>query len=158
MAAMQLEQIARRLEDIEAIKQLKAKYIRLVDAKEWDAWGMLFTEDCHLHTEAGPFDGRQNVIAAISRALAKAETVHRIHNPEITITGPDTASAIWPMADFVTGTFNGTPLIIRGYGHYHEDYVRTADGWRVKRSELVRQRVDMSSPPSESPDPGGEGR
>lgn len=32
-------------EDIEQIKQLKAKYFRFVDTKQWDAWGELFTED-----------------------------------------------------------------------------------------------------------------
>ncbi len=31
---------------------------------------------------------------------------------------------------------------LRGYGHYHEEYVRTADGWRVKSSTVKRLRVD----------------
>jgi len=144
---MQADDIAaevRRLSDIEAIKQLKARYTRLVDAKDWEAWGQLFTEDGHLHTDGGPIEGRDNVVAGISKALADAVTVHRLHPPEITLTGPDTASAIWPMTDYVTGTFGGRALIIRGYGHYHEDYLRTPDGWRFKRSRLIRQRVETT--------------
>jgi hypothetical protein len=149
MASEDLAAELRRLSDIEAIKQLKAKYTRLVDAKEWDAWGQLFVEDCLLHTDGGPTEGRERVVAGVSRALAEAKTVHRLHTPEISLTGLDSASAIWPMTDYVTGVFNGASMVIRGYGHYHEDYLRTAEGWRVKSSRLIRQRVDVSPGPSE---------
>lgn len=145
MTLMQLEEFTselQRLTDIEAIKQLKARYVRLVDAQDWDGWSRLFTEDCHLDLDGGPVDGRDRAVEKISKSLANARTVHRLHTPEVTITGPDTASAKWPMSDFVRGTFGGKGLIISGHGYYHEDYVRTADGWRVKRSQLVRQYVE----------------
>ena len=35
--------------DIEQIKQLKARYFRLLDAKDWDAFAELFTDDCEHH-------------------------------------------------------------------------------------------------------------
>jgi hypothetical protein len=35
-------------------------------------------------------------------------------------------------------------MTIRGYGYYHEEYLRTPDGWRVKRGQLVRQHVDVT--------------
>ena len=150
MTSMQLEEFAsdlQRLTDIEAIKQLKAKYIRLVDAQDWDGWSRLFTEDCHLELDGGPVDGRDRAVEKISKSLAEASTVHRIHQPEVTITGPDTASAKWPMSDFVRGTFGGEGLIINGHGYYHEDYVRTADGWRLKCCRLIRQHVETSPMP-----------
>jgi len=31
--------------EIEAIKQLKARYFRLMDEKRWDEWAEVFTED-----------------------------------------------------------------------------------------------------------------
>jgi hypothetical protein len=31
---------------------------------------------------------------------------------------------------------------MHGYGHYHETYVRLADGWRIKSIRLSRLRVD----------------
>ena len=31
--------------DIEEIKQLKARYFRLMDTKQWDEWADLFTDD-----------------------------------------------------------------------------------------------------------------
>jgi len=144
MASEDFAAEVRRLVDLEAIKQLKAKYIRLLDAKEWEAWGELLTHDTQLQTDGGSIEGSQQVVASTSRNLAQAKTNHRVYTPEITFTGVDSASAIWPMTDYVTGTFNGAPLNIRGYGYYHEDYARTPEGWRVKRSQLVRQRVDVT--------------
>jgi hypothetical protein len=32
---------------------------------------------------------------------------------------------------------------VRGYGHYHETYVREDDGWRIASSELTRLREDL---------------
>jgi len=132
-----------RLADIEAIEILKAKFVRLADAGEWDAWGKeVLAEDCFVHNDAGPLEGRERIIEKTSKGMANVMAIHYLHSPEITILGPDTASAIWPVNDYITGVFNGTSTVIRGYGHYHDDYVRTVDGWRLKRCRLVRQRVD----------------
>ena len=147
-SALQSDQLAdaiQRLLDIEAIKNLKAKGVRLVDAKQWDAWsGEVLSEDTVFYSDGEPLIGRDKVVAFVSRSLAEAVTVHRVHAPEINITGPDSASGVWPMDDYVTGTFGGTPMVIRGHGYYEEEYVRTAAGWRVSSSRLVRQRVDAS--------------
>ena len=147
-SALQSDQAAadfQRLLDIEAIRNLKAKGVRLVDAKEWDAWSdEVLSEDYVLHSDGGPVEGRGKVVASVSRSLAEAVTVHRIHAPEIEITGPDAAKAMWPMDDYVTGNFNGRSLVIRGHGYYDEEYVRTATGWRIKSCKLVRQRVDTA--------------
>ncbi len=35
-----------QLWDIEQIKQLKARYFRLLDTKDWDAFADRFTDDC----------------------------------------------------------------------------------------------------------------
>jgi hypothetical protein len=146
MPLTNLEQVTvevRRLADIEAIKQLKAKYVRLADAKAWEAWGReVLTEDCLLETDSAPQNGRDAAVAHFARTLADALSVHRIHTPEITLTSADTASAIWPVSDYVRGNLGGRNMILRGHGYYHDDYVRTAEGWRLKRSKMVRQRVD----------------
>ena len=39
---------AEQLTDIEAIKQLKARYFRLMDTKRWEEWGDVFTKDARL--------------------------------------------------------------------------------------------------------------
>jgi hypothetical protein len=145
MSQTQLDEIAaelRRCADIDAIKALKARYCRLVDLQEWEAWGeQVFTEDCQLDTEAGVQNGRANVVAAISGSLKGARSVHRVSQPDIIITGANSASGVWAMHDIVALTWEGLPTVIDGYGYYHEDYVRTAAGWRIKRSKLIRPYI-----------------
>jgi hypothetical protein len=134
-----------RLEDIEAIKQLKARCCRFIDTKDWDGYRALLAEDFHLARDGGVHDGREQVLAYVSTALASATTVHHVHTPEITITGTESATAIWPMNDYVEIPVDESSFVLRGYGHYHEDYVRTEEGWRVKSSELIRLRVDTGT-------------
>jgi len=130
--------------DIEQIKQLKARYFRFMDAKRWDAWADVFTEDCHLQVENGPgvpqtdVAGRDAIVAYVSHVLEGVITTHHGHMPEIEITGPDSARGIWAMYDYLTG-----PVSLKGYGHYHETYRRDADGrWRIASLDLRRIRVD----------------
>ena len=136
----------RRLADIDEIAQLKAQYCRCVDTKDWDGLGALITDDFRAVTEGGVHEGRDAMVAFLSGALGDAVTVHQVHQPEVTFTGADHADVIWAMNDYVELSLGDTPLVIRGYGHYHEGYVRTADGWRMQCTELKRLRVDTEGP------------
>jgi hypothetical protein len=117
MSAAALDQVIarmQRLEDMEAIKQLKAKYVRCADTKQWAEWAQLFTEDCHLDTEAGVHEGRDNVVKVISESMKDGVTVHRVTMPEITLTGPDAATAIWAMQDEVSLSLQGPTSQVPG--------------------------------------------
>jgi ketosteroid isomerase-like protein len=135
-----------RLKDIEEIKQLKAFYCRCVDTKDWEGYASAVTEDVTLQTDGGLNEGRDTVIASLSQSLASAKTVHQVHQAEITVDG-DAAHAIFPVQDYVHMTFGDTTFTVRGFGHYHEDYQRTADGWKLRRSQLVRLHVDTEGEP-----------
>ena len=132
----------RSLRDIEEIKQLRAQYVRFVDTKQWAAWGALLTDDFRLESEAGLHVGRDAAVAMVSGALGEGSTVHHCFTPEITLTGPDTATGIWAMEDVVRIELDGTPVAFHGYGHYHDDYVRTTAGWLFKKSIQTRLRID----------------
>jgi uncharacterized protein (TIGR02246 family) len=140
-ATQDLMQELGRLRDIEAIKQLKARYVRFVDTKDWEAFRELLTEDFRLESDAGTHEGRDAVVSMVSSALAGASTVHHALLPEISIVGPDTATGIWAMEDFITLGGDGA-LAFQGYGHYHEEYVRTDRGWRLRRIVGTRLRID----------------
>lgn len=141
----------REWRDIEAIKQLKARYFRLLDTKDWDAFADLFTEDCqHLlptDDERPPVPNAQ-YLADIQRTLADAVTVHHGHMPEITLTGRDEAEGTWSMFDDVEIPRPGQPpMHLQGYGHYHETYRRCPDGqWRISSKRNIRLRVDHVPP------------
>ena len=131
-------------EDIEAIKQLKARYFRLMDTKQWDAWTDVFTEDATVTASPDPnetFRGRAEIVRKVSAALREATTVHHGHMPEIELTGPDTAKGIWAMYDFV----DLPQLVLHGWGHYHEEYVKQQGAWRIRRTRLTRLRLDITN-------------
>jgi hypothetical protein len=131
-----------RLVDIEEIARLKARYCRCVDTKDWAGYGALVTDDFRAVTDSGVHDGRDAVVSYLSGALGNAVTVHHVHQPEVTFTTPDHAEVIWAMEDYVEIPLGESSFVLHGYGHYHEEYVRTADGWRMQRTELQRLRVD----------------
>jgi len=134
---------AEDLADVEEIKQLKARYFRLLDTKRWEEFGALFTEDARLDTtDDAPHaaaQGRDAIVALVSGGVGAAVTVHHGHMPEIEVTAPGRARAVWAMEDHLE--FPGDPpaLVVHGRGHYHEEYVRGGDGrWRIASLRLVR--------------------
>ena len=98
---------AATLVEIRAIEELKARYFRLLDTKQWDAWREVFTEDFTADVDGQDvhptlhFASRDEMVERNREVLATAVTVHHGHMPEITLTGPDTATGIWAMMDIV---------------------------------------------------------
>ena len=137
-----IETIADRI----AICELKARYCRLLDTKQWDAWADLFTEDFMLDTsEAGgppPIAGREAAIASVRAFIEMARTVHQVHAPEISIDG-DRAHGIWAMQDRVVLDAGAS---LTGYGHYTESYVKRDGTWRIATSKLTRLLIDFKAP------------
>jgi ketosteroid isomerase-like protein len=131
-----------QLRDVEEIKQLRARYVRLVDTKDWAAWARLLSDDFRLESDAGVHEGRDAVVAMVSAALSAGSTVHHCFTPEIVITGGDAATGTWAMEDIVRIEVDGTPVAFHGYGHYRDEYVRTADGWRFRSSVETRLQID----------------
>jgi len=146
MSEPQHQALLQRLVDIEEIKRLKAKYFRSLDTKDWDAFGQVFAKDAVLEVPEADMSvqGRDAIVAAVSEPLRGTRTVHQGHMPEIDITGPDTATGIWAMFDYVEwqAPDSGSPVGLQGFGHYLEEYVREDGAWRIAKAHLSRLRVD----------------
>ena len=131
------------LVEIEQIKQLKARYFRLMDQKRWDEWGDVFTDDATLQygpNEDDVFEGKKATVEGLSEILKNSVTVHHGHMPEIEITGETMATGIWSMFDYV----EMPGLTLNGYGHYEEEYVKEDGRWKIKNFRLTRLRVDIT--------------
>jgi hypothetical protein len=133
--------------EIEAIKQLKARYCRYLDTKDWVAWRGIFTDDFVSDTsEAGGaiIVGADEFIAFLRKNLGKPSqaTVHQVHAPEIEVTSATTARGVWALNDVVLLL---PFLTLTGYGHYHETYEKTDGQWQIKTSKLTRLRSDLST-------------
>lgn len=134
------------MDEIEAIKQLKARYFRFLDTKDWDGFRGVFTDDVVVDTTASGGDvveGAEAFTSFVREALTDAVTIHQGHMPEIQLTSDTTAVGVWALHDIVIWP-NGVRL--DGYGHYHEDYVNGAGGWRIARSTLTRLHTDFQMP------------
>lgn len=134
------------MDDIEAIKQLKARYFRTLDTKDWEAYRQVFTDDVVVDTTGSGGDtveGADAFVAFVREVLTDAVTVHQGHMPEIELTSGTTAVGVWALHDIVIWP-DGTRL--DGYGHYHETYEKGADGWRIARSTLTRLHADFAVP------------
>ena len=138
-----------------AITEAKARYCRCLDTKDWAGYADVFTRDAVLDTSGagGPVvEGREALAAFVQASMGAAVTVHQVHAPEITMTGPDTADAVFAMCDRVIFPADRAAAIgitaLTGYGHYHEQYRRCEDGaWRIARSALTRLHVDYEKAP-----------
>jgi len=142
-----------RLNAIEDIKQLKARYFRCMDTKDWDGFADVFAPDAvmdmteemrDMQTTADPVTrGNREIAAFVRAAVDPVTTVHHGHMPEIDLTSDTTATGIWAMEDKLRWP-EGSPIkAMHGYGHYHETYERVGEEWKIKTIMLTRLRVDV---------------
>ena len=137
---MNLEELARRiqvLEDIEAIKKLKARYTGFCD-NGYDADGIssLFTEDAVW--DGGVF-GRAEGRAAIRKFFQGASALmpfalHYVMNPVIEVED-DNAKGTWYL--FQTCTFAENQQAVWGAARYQEEYVKLNGEWKFKNLKVV---------------------
>jgi uncharacterized protein (TIGR02246 family) len=134
------------VDDIEAIRQLKARYFRTMDTKDWAGMRQVFADDVVMDTSSsggGVITGADEFMAFLEPTLQDVVTVHHGHMPEIQITSPTTATGIWSMEDMLRWP-DGTEM--HGFGHYHETYEKVDGEWRIKTSTLTRLRTDFTPP------------
>jgi len=136
-----------RQADIEAIKQLKARYFRYIDTKDWAAFRTLFTDDCkhYLPQESAvPFMTNDDYFAMNEALLTPGVTTHHGHTPEITLLSDTEAEGIWAMHDYVQIEPPSGRVSIMGWGHYYETYRKCDDGeWRISSKRNERLRLDQ---------------
>ena len=136
------------LREVEALKQLKARYCRFLDAKDWTAWRALFADDFVSDTtpSGGKYiEGADAFVAFVRRTLGSKSrvTVHQVHAPELELISESSARGIWALHDIVR-LLPG--LTMQGHGHYHEAYEKQNGQWRFKSSTLTRLRADLQTP------------
>jgi len=137
------------VDNLEAIRILKARYFRHIDRKEWAELRTLFTDDAYIDVtdDVGPTgirEGGDRFVNGVAKILEGTVTVHHGHMPELQITGSDTATGIWAMEDRVEWPDG---RVTTGAGHYEEEYRLVEGGWRISRMRLARIRVETTTPP-----------
>jgi hypothetical protein len=132
-------------DDVAAINLVKARYFRFVDTKNWPAFRELFLPDARLEfaDDAGTFESIDAFITYVEPGLKDLVTVHHGHMPEVVFTGPDTATGIFAMEDRLRYPAGHRLSSVHGWGHYHDTFRRTPDGWRIASVRLERLARDV---------------
>ena len=139
------------LQNIELIKQLKARYFRALDSKDWTLIKSCLSADCIARYDGGKysFNGSNEIVGFFSSYMNNPKLIfmHHGHHPEITIHNDNQAEGIWYLQDIVINLENNTTL--RGAGFYHDKYVRHEGQWLISETgyertfEEVEERKDI---------------
>jgi SnoaL-like domain len=141
-----IEQRLQAVEDLIEIMNLKSEYWRWCDggwdkiSHNGDRVAALFTEDGVWEILDGQSTGQRgegpagirdlfNQVYAVSVPFA----FHHGGSPAIKVNG-DTATGEWSLTALLTLAEQGAML---GAIHYHDEFVRTNAGWRIRRMTLT---------------------
>ena len=116
--------------DKHAIEQLKFRYLRALDTKDWETFADTLVDDVvGDYGERLHFTNRTELVDYMRSSVGPGViTEHRVTHPEITVDG-DEATARWYLQDrVIVAEFN---FMLIGAAFYHDTYRRTADGWKI---------------------------
>ena len=127
------------------LEELKYRYTRALDHKDWDLFAAQFTEDAT--AEYGSrlsFSGPDEIVAYMRENLGPTMiTLHQVHHPEFTLDG-DTATGTWSLQDRVIMT--EYRYLLDGMSTYEDRYRRGDDGrWRISHTGYERVFEHMVS-------------
>ncbi|QIX26506.1 nuclear transport factor 2 family protein [Nocardioides sp. JQ2195] len=130
--------MANVLEDIKAIEQLKYRYFRAGDTRNWGLLEATLDPDIRASYGNGlEFDSAAELVETVRKAMDNSRlTVHFAHHPEIDVDG-DEASGTWLLR--FRSVQKANRQLVEGAGIYTDEYRRGADGtWRISRTMLER--------------------
>lgn len=132
---------------LHAIYDLKGRRDHAVDHKDWETYAQLHTDDfVAMSIGDNPIIGGRAAADALEILMANVTTVHHCHTPVIDFEGRYVARGVWAMEDNLFWHRNGQKQWLRGFGFYHETYIRGADGkWRFSYRRLERTHADTSA-------------
>jgi hypothetical protein len=136
---------------IEAIQQLKARYMRCIDTRDLECLRtQVFAADAELYFRGGDYEFRARGWDEIQTFYEGAFTptrfgMHHVHHPEIAVTG-DTATGTWYLEDIFINLEDDTTL--RGSALYHDRYAKRDGEWRIVYSTYDRlwEEIEPRSP------------
>jgi len=127
-------------DEIEAIRQLKYAYFRLLDLKRFTELGMLLTDDATTSYQGGELSqhGRPAIVAFLEESLGDPGivTMHMGHHPEIAGTGPSSAIGTWYLEDRVI--VPAADFELHGTALYRDEYAKVGGEWKIAHTGYHR--------------------
>ena len=146
---MELEERIQRLEDIEEIRSLQAKYQRCLDGRDFDGLDECFTDDVvsSYGNNSMAYEGKDNVLNFLMSVMSLSmPSAHLIHGGEIEWINPNFAKGIWYLEDHLLHKkflvkLNGTAI-------YHVEYKKIDNKWKISSIGYERnfEYVELRGP------------
>ena len=114
-------------------------------SRRYDLFAELFTEDGHLNA-GGPVDGREAIRRRMAQRPDRLRSRHVLTNIHVEVLDADHARGITYLSLYRhigDESLGEGPIEFAGpagVGHYEDEFVRTASGWRIAR-RVLRVRV-----------------
>jgi hypothetical protein len=137
---------------VEEIHQLKARYMRHMDTKDWVGWEGVFAPNFHFKAGEDERHSAREMVESTHRSglFERVKTVSHAYTPEIEILSPTTARGTWA-CDFLhywpagTGKVEGKEIVTPGHwnhtdGYYHDTYIKIDGRWFIQSEEIVSLR------------------
>lgn len=151
--SIDLEARLQRLEDVQAIQQLKSRYLFCCDRK--DPQGV---RDCFApgavyidFGRVGVFTHRDQLVEVFTQ-LGCVEHVIDMHhgvNPQIELLMPDHARGTWSLHYVMINTRDRQLVELGSY--YHDEYIKLDGQWKISRSRAVVDSTRILDISSETP-------
>jgi len=135
---MTLEERITRLEDIEAIRQLQAKYQRCLDCRDFDGIADCFADEVVSAYGNGSmaYNGKAEVLGFLRKVMTEhIPSTHLIHGGEIDVNAP-TAHAKWYLEDYLNHRI--FLMKLHGAAIYDVDYVKRDNRWQITKIGYTR--------------------
>jgi SnoaL-like domain len=125
-------------DDWVGIYSVTVRYSRGLDTRDYELFRTCFTNDAVIRYVTPDmksditFNGPAEAAEGLRKIHAPLQaTLHRVSNHGITISG-DTASGRTYVDLIEVKTENGAQRTLNHIGFYDDEFVRTADGWKIK--------------------------
>lgn len=140
------ETLLQELLDHREILELKARFVRTVDAKDWDGYRDVFSADGIFDFgDAKLVQGGDAFVAAVAGMLEGAISVHRAFLPEVTIVSATEAKGEWAVNDYIEwkpDPVSGERRGFMGFGREYETYLKINGAWKIAHWRVHYDRVD----------------
>ncbi len=138
-----LEKEVQQLKDVQAIKELKSKYFRALDTKNWDELETTMTPNISTAYSNGKlvFHGPKEITNYFKESMPDTEIpLHQGHNPVVWFESDTVAYGKWYLQDnliFAEGNpYCGTQ--IQGSAIYTDKYVKVDGQWLIEDTGYLR--------------------
>lgn len=140
-----------RLEKLVAgqeIANLRARYARFVDTKDWASLKLLFAQDVEYErvpiastsadTQIETHRGVDTMMSLVAKATEGLSSIHHCFMPEIEVNTSDEATGVWAMSSVVRSETDPASISFEAAGYYHDNYQRLDTVWVFKKIRVVR--------------------